>query len=396
MIQVADYRFKYREREQETGTTVIIEVRIKGKRWRKSTGIVVPKGSLSQASGRIRKMNGLSPNQVKYINSQLAKRSMKAERIFIEHADYDLPLTLEKFKRAFNLPDAITLKDFAEIHIERETYKPTTRQQLRRAVELVEAAYKGTVTLFDLEQAPHQLEKYMVQIGLAFNTRQKYQGRLKTIIRSAIRNGYQIPDPYQHFKVHRIKGTRTFLEADELERLIRMHNTKSLPIHLHKSLETFLFSCYTGLRFSDMMEISHKNLVGGDLHFRPVKGQRFSQQLRIPLPDLALDIVEGRQGKLFKNISSQKMNVNLKRLMRLANINKHVTFHCARHTFGTLFIAIGGELMVLKELMGHSKISTTTDYVKMASGVKKNQIKLFDDRFNHLKEAKVRFLDVLD
>ncbi|TNE31789.1 MAG: hypothetical protein EP346_00065, partial [Bacteroidetes bacterium] len=68
-----------------------------------------------------------------------------------------------------------------------------------------------------------------------------------------------------------------------------------------------------------------------------------------------------------------------------AGIKKSITFHCARHTFGTLFIAIGGELMVLKELMGHSKISTTTEYVKMANGIKKSQIKLFDDRFGSVK-----------
>lgn len=397
MIQVADYRFKFRERNIKSGTCILLEVNISGKRWRKSTGLMIPEGSLSSTTGRLKSSKGLKPNQAKNINSYLAKKSIKAERIFLEHADQDLPLSLEKFKRAFALPDAITLRDYTEVHIKRDPYKPSSIQQLRRAVDILSLAYgKEDITIYDLDDAPYVLEKKMVEMGLAFNSRQKYQGRIKTLIRSAIQSGYKIDNPYNNFKIHRIKGVREFLEAEELDTLIKIYESNELPNHLHVSLERFLFSCFTGIRFSDVIAITHKNLHGDQLHFRPIKGERYSQQLKIPLPSVAFNMVKGREGKLFPSISDQKQNQNLKRLMEIANIHKAITFHCARHTFATIFIAIGGELTVLKELLGHSKISTTMEYVKLANGVKKNQIKLFDERFKVIKSAEFEFPRIKD
>lgn len=385
MVHVADYRFKFRERTFRKGTSILIDAQICGRRWKKSLGFEIPKGSFNPDTQRLKSKKGMDPSQFNYINSTLSKLQAKAEKIFYDYADRDIPLTVESFKRAFELPDAITLRSFCELHITKEPYKDSSEQQLRRTVEMVCQAYGYEVSVFDISDGARVLEKYMVKKDLAFNTRQKYHSRLKTLIRSAFRNGYRITNPYDDFQVHSIKGTRTFLEAEELETLIELYQCHDLPRHLHQTLETFLFCCFTGLRYSDAMEISNRNIVGKELHCFTVKGQRFSHQLRIPLPEVALRMVEHRAGKLFKQISDQKMNANLKRVMQFAGIKKHITFHCARHTFGTLFIAIGGELMVLKELMGHSKISTTIEYVKMANGIKKNQIKLFDDRFGNLK-----------
>lgn len=385
MVHVASYRFKFTERTFKNTTSVSVDVSISGKRWRKSLGLEIAKGAFSPESQRLKVKKGMDPSQFKYVNSTLARLQAKAEKIFCEYADRDIPLTVEAFKRAFELPEATSLRAYCEAHIQAETFKPSSEQQLRRAVNLVCQAYGYEVTLYDLTDGARVLEKHMVNLDLVFNTRQKYHGRLKSLIRAAFKTGYQLSNPYDHFQVHSIKGTRTFLEAEELETLIKLYQCHELPKHLQQTLETFLFSCFTGLRYSDVMEITNRNIVGKELHCFTVKGQRFSHQLRIPLPEIALRMVEYKIGKLFKQISSQKINVNLRRIMHFAGIKKHITYHCARHTFGTLFIAIGGELMVLKELMGHSKISTTTEYVKMANGIKKSQIKLFDERFGSVR-----------
>ncbi len=55
-----------------------------------------------------------------------------------------------------------------------------------------------------------------------------------------------------------------------------------------------------------------------------------------------------------------------------------MTTHTARHTFGTIFIELGGDVVTLKEYMGHSDINTTMKYVHLSERRKKEKIQVFD------------------
>ncbi|MNE42378.1 Tyrosine recombinase XerD [compost metagenome] len=72
------------------------------------------------------------------------------------------------------------------------------------------------------------------------------------------------------------------------------------------------------------------------------------------------------------------MNENLKLIAEKAKISKELSFHTARHTFATLFLAAGGNIAVLKELMGHAAIKTTMVYVHIDAEQRKQQMSLME------------------
>ena len=92
-------------------------------------------------------------------------------------------------------------------------------------------------------------------------------------------------------------------------------------------------------------------------------------------------LIEGREGRLFEPMTDQHINLMLKILATKANIQKRLSYHCARDTFGTLFIELGGDIKTLKELMGHYSIKTTEIYLKMSDKRKAMLMNNFDVMF---------------
>lgn len=145
-----------------------------------------------------------------------------------------------------------------------------------------------------------------------------------------------------------------------------------------RELKSYLFSCHTGVRISDIAHLSNENIIGDELVFIPHKTRRFNRPVRIPLLSYAKKLIEGKKGLLLEKVADQKMNENLKLIAEKAKISKELSFHTARHTFATLFLAAGGNIAVLKELMGHAAIKTTMVYVHIDAEQRKQQMSLME------------------
>jgi integrase/recombinase XerD len=122
---------------------------------------------------------------------------------------------------------------------------------------------------------------------------------------------------------------------------------------------------YTGARLSDCREFDQKSIINKILVFKPLKTKNDSIIVRTPLSDAALALTN-KSGKLLTCISDAKINQALKIIAHTAKVETPLTFHVARHTFGTHYILSGGNPVELMHLMGHSKIETTMIYVHMA------------------------------
>ena len=132
----------------------------------------------------------------------------------------------------------------------------------------------------------------------------------------------------------------------------------------------FLFSCLTGLRWSDVNNLEWKDVQqineGWRIHF---KQQKTKGQQYLDINQQARDLM-GEQGEVSERVFvglrySSYMNVELQRWVMSAGITKQITFHCARHTFAVLQLTLGTEIYTLSKMLGHQELKTTQVYAKI-------------------------------
>jgi integrase len=153
--------------------------------------------------------------------------------------------------------------------------------------------------------------------------------------------------------------------------------------------DLFVFSCYTGLAYGDLHEVSFEHIKENE------NGDKFITKPRmkndkpaiIPLLDSKpIEIIEKYrledfQDKIFKVPTNQFMNDTLKSLATLARIKVNLTTHIARKTCGTLLVAKGVEMSIVQRVLGHSSINTTIGFYakhspdSIINAIKKNHIK---------------------
>ena len=205
------------------------------------------------------------------------------------------------------------------------------------------------------------------------NTVMKHIERLRKMINLAIRNEWILRDPFAKFKPTFVKTTREFLTAEEL---IKIENKGFSIPRLQQVKDLFIFSCYTGLSYIDVMNLTTENIslgIDGELWLYTSR-QKTDNSVRIPILQKALTLIQKyeshpkalAEGKLFPNISNQRLNSYLKEIADLCSIGKNLTFHLARHTFATTITLTNGVPMeTVSKLLGHSSIRTTQIYAKV-------------------------------
>jgi len=149
---------------------------------------------------------------------------------------------------------------------------------------------------------------------------------------------------------------------------------------MHKNiLSKFLFSCFTGLRISDIKNIESEHIIGDYIVFVSEKTGKLQ---RIQMNESAKKFI-GKQKPFNSNYTDEYTNRTLKDICKICGIKKRVTYHVSRHTFATNFIISGGNVTVLQKLLGHSKIEDTMIYVHIAESVTDIEILNLDTILNN-------------
>lgn len=193
-----------------------------------------------------------------------------------------------------------------------------------------------------------------------------------------------IKNPYKQFDMGWIETDKVFLTPVELSKLVQLYDLRNdleLPFHLAETLRMFLFMCGSGLRISDAGRLTGSHIVNDNIRIRTQKNRKFRMTSTFPLSQFSKRYLpeELTSDKIFSYDTSQSLNRNLKVIARYLNINKHLSSKVARHTFATSFIIAGGNVTVLKELLGHSDIKTTMVYVNITKEVERQELKLLDE-----------------
>jgi len=205
------------------------------------------------------------------------------------------------------------------------------------------------------------------------NTYNKSLAFLKNMINRSILLGFMKESPFKNIQIKRKEGNRQFLNIDEIKRLSDLFDNYTFKTNKENVLRYFLFACYTGLRYRDILDLKYSNIENDHLLLQMHKTKDF---IKIPLTSKAKALIGTgfEQQNIFRVLCNQKTNEYLKEIMKLAEINKRISFHCARHTFATIGLEIGIPIEVIKELLGHSDIHTTFIYAKVLEGSKRKHM----------------------
>lgn len=218
-----------------------------------------------------------------------------------------------------------------------------------------------------------EFDRLCIADGLARNSISGHHKVLRTYINLAFKEGvYAYPPgkhPYANFKVTRIKGTRPYLDADELAAL----EQGALPANLEPYRQMFLFICYTGLRISDFMRLDRSMLRGDTLHIVPIKTEDSSSaEVHLPLKDL----FGGKPFRIWDSFGFDfpnkvagfdcRMNTALKQIALALGISKKISCHVGRHTFLTHLAMKTGNVFAVMNLGGLRKVDTAMVYIHLA------------------------------
>ncbi len=229
-----------------------------------------------------------------------------------------------------------------------------------------------------LHQVDHKFiteyEFYLKSIQkLQHNSAMGNMKKLKKIIRQCVANDWLDKDPFKAYKITSRETNRDFLLKNELESLMK----KKIHVQrLDQVRDIFLFSCYTGLSYSDVMKLSSKEIaIGMDgEQWIFINRTKTNAPSRVPLLPIARAILEKyaklsdliNSDRLLPRLSNQRLNSYLKEIGDICGFNKQLTFHCARHTFATtVTLSNGVPIETVGKMLGHKTLRTTQIYAKI-------------------------------
>lgn len=226
---------------------------------------------------------------------------------------------------------------------------------------------------------------------IANNTAMKFIQRFRTVLNYAKNTGLDFIDPFANYKFNFERVDRGYLEQEEIDLI---YNKTFATKRLEQVRDMFIFSCYTGLSYIDLCNLTSGNIKTGfdGKLWIMTKREKTGVDSNIPLLEIPRQILtkyEGRikNGKLLPVISNQKMNDYLEEIGILCEINKHITFHLARHTFATeICITQGVPIESVSKMLGHSSIKTTQIYARVVDRKVSHDMAVLERKINSRKQ----------
>jgi integrase/recombinase XerD len=198
-------------------------------------------------------------------------------------------------------------------------------------------------------------------------TSSSYFSRFKKMVKQAYRQKLIANNPASD--VRTVQGNSKKKDTLTLEEIQALAATSTQGTEIKRA---FLYSCLTGLRWVDVKALkwAHINVSNRYMNIQQSKTDRTVQ---INLNDSAMKLLgeEGRPNEHVFNLPSPDgANKTIKAWVKRAGINKKITWHNARHSFGTNLVFLGTDVITASNLLGHSSLRHTQRYVKSANELK--------------------------
>ena len=327
---------------------------------------------------------------VKYINEILDEVNSKIKKAYKQLKNEGRLITAQAVKSRYLGKDkaVLTFNDLIIYHKENELEKlaPGTVKNYSATEKYIDRFIKKEFKSNDV---------YLAQIDYSFivkfenylrtcpplrksqplknNGIMKHLGRLQKFTTLAFKHGWVKIDPFALYELKYEEFDCPFLEQFELYAMATLFlSNKSMRL----VRDVFVFSCYTGLCYVEVKNLNKKDIVNGidDEKWIMVRRQKSKTPVKLPLLDEAKAILEKyadypsaeNNYSLLHVFSDQKINQYLKKIAKLCEIDKNLTFHVARHTFATTITLLNDvPIETVSKMLGHTKLSTTQKYARV-------------------------------
>lgn len=363
---------------------IYLRITIGGKRIEILTGKHVDKSKWSPTAGRIK---GHS-DEARLINSHLDHLKFKVyetERFLI--LKYN-KVDINEFKNKFlgkdnDLPTLISI--FKQHNDRMESLIPNQYS--------INTLKKFRTTLKHIQEfliKKHKSKDFNVEkVNIAFindfdfflrtvkncnnNSTIKYVRNFGKIIQDCYNNELIERNPMIKYKAKITPVEKEILNKEELE---IMYNKNLVIKRLELVRDIYLFACFTGLAYIDILKLTTDNISLGIDGTKWIFTHRQKTKVRsniplLPIPEAIIEkyktnLVCVNSNALLPILSNQKMNSYLKEVADICGINKELTFHSSRHTFATtVTLANGVPMESVSKMLGHSSLRTTQQYAKI-------------------------------
>ena len=246
---------------------------------------------------------------------------------------------------------------------------------------------KRTIDQFDILFI-QEYKKYLRTVRRnADNTINTKLNRLRSVVKWAGRLGYPIHDPFGKGVrfLNRSTPRTIFLTKDEYDEFLQKALADRNDLAMRVTRELFIFSCETGLRFSDVLDLKWTHLK------KDSKGVTYISKIQCKTKELVEIPLMSKWPKVllakYRNVSTGEnvfprlsngcINRKLKMLAEKAGIGKCLSFHVARHTFASHLANAGVPLYIVAKLLGDKsldmvhRVYTNTERTELTEAMKK-------------------------
>lgn len=348
---------------------VQLEVLFKGVRRYFSTGVKVTKNRWSRSG----KVTGCMDMIV--MNRRIDEMKRMVDKYIVGLMENEEPFDFDRFKAWMVASDekGIGFADWVEKRIaERNDIRKSTKRNHMKLVALLRKT--GNIRTFAdvTKQNVLKMDTYLHSTGIRQTTIASYHKFMKTYVHDAMSSGLIEKDPYIGVKIDIGKSVwGRFLTVDEVEAIEKAE----MPTEsLERVKDLFLFQCYTGLAYADLMRFDMSKAVKGEKYYLVTDDRKKTGEgYTVVLMEKAMDILKKYDYKLPK-MTCEQYNMRLKIMADACGIEKPIASHFGRRTCGMLLLNYGFPIEIVSKVLGHSNIKTTQQaYAKILDRTVENE-----------------------
>lgn len=228
------------------------------------------------------------------------------------------------------------------------------------------------------ERMVRDFRRHLQQKGNKPNTVIKALSVLRVFVRRLMSDGLIQENPFDKVKIGQVYTRRGFLTTSELKRLyLNFQDCRRFLTETEQDvMRAFLFSCFTGLRYSDLRSLNASEIFDWKIRKQMHKT---GEPVYIPIPLQARLLLPEKleAGPVFRIVENSHFNRTLRGAAKKLGYFKHIHCHLARHTFATTCIFLGIPLPATSKLLGHRKLETTLIYAKFIDTYLDKEMKKF-------------------